>query len=178
MHAVQTILLLLIATGVAYIVYLLSRESRRSGEAEGPAPTGERTAGATDAAGNASGGTDRYGLQLALYREVVRLVTRIGQDGEISKHELIDFRSRTHEAEFLFDKDVAAYVEEIYQRAVKLAGTNRALKNTRLSIGDERDAITLENSKQLIWLADQLPQLARRFSKYLSEPHAVPPSGR
>ena len=163
MHAVQTILLLLIAAGVAYIAYRLFHAEQGSSAPAGQMERQEPVTPAPEPAGR-----DRYDRQLAVYREVVKVLTRIGQDGDITKHELIDFRAKTHEAGFLFDKDVAGYIDEIYQRALKLAGTNRMLKDTRLSIGEERDAITLENSKQLIWLADQLSQLDKRFRKHLA----------
>ena len=45
--------------------------------------------------------------------------------------------------------------------------TNEQLKSTSLPVGDERDRVTVENSKQLIWLADQLPQLNKLFEPYL-----------
>lgn len=177
MHAVQTILLLLIAGGVAYIAYRLYRGGSFGRENDGFAPAAVR-AGVSTETGADGEGPDKLCRQLVLYREVVRLLTRIGQDGDITKHELADFRASTHEAGFLFDRETAGYVEEIYQRALKLEGTNRALKDARLSIGEERDAITLENSRQLIWLADQLPQLHKRFGKYLSPADLPPSSGK
>jgi len=177
MHTVQTILLLLIAGGVAYIAYRLYLDGSLGGESGGFAHEAER-AGVSAESRTGGEGPDPLCRQLVLYREVVRLLTRIGQDGDITRHELVDFRARTHEAGFLFDRETAGYVEEIYQRALKLEGTNRALKDARLSIGEERDAITLENSRQLIWLADQLPSLHKRFGKYLSPADLPPSSGK
>lgn len=163
MHAVQTILLLFIVAGVAYIAYQLFRRGPEGMHFAGPAAEGQQ-----QAVHAGTGGTDRYDRQLAVYREVVRVLTRIAQDGHVEKAELLEYRSRTHEAGFLFDEGLAGYIEEIYRRALMLAGTNIALKKAALPIGDERDAITVENSKQLIWLADQLPQLKLRFEKYLT----------
>jgi hypothetical protein len=171
MEIFQTILLLLIAAGVGYIAFRLFRgdleivSGAESGEAGPEAPA------------VSAGATDQYDRRLQVYREVVRVLTKITQDGDISREELLEFRSRTNEAGFLFDKGTAGYIEEIYQRGSKLAGTNQALKDTKLSIGEERDAITVENSRQLIWLADQLSQLNKRFARYFEGPDRTRPSG-
>jgi hypothetical protein len=162
MHVIQTILLLLIAAGVAYIAYRLFHD-----RSDGSSSAAVRREQSSDT-GAGYGGPDPYGRQLAVYREVVRVLTRIAQDGHIEKRELVEFRSKTHEAVFLFDRELAAYIDEIYQRSMKLVGTNQALQNVNLSIGDERDALTVENSKQLIWLADQLSLLSKRFGKHLA----------
>ena len=64
---------------------------------------------------------------------------------------------------------MADYLEKLYAQASKLRMTNEQLKSTTLPIGDERDRITVENSKQLIWLADQLPQAQKLFEPFLGD---------
>jgi len=86
----------------------------------------------------------------------------------VSREELLAFRSKTHESGFLFGKDVAEYVEEIYSRSLKLRSSNALLKEQNLPVGEERDKVTVENSKQMIWLADQLPRLKQTFERYLT----------
>lgn len=109
----------------------------------------------------------QYEKRLGVYREVVRLLSLITRDGDIARNELITFRSKTHECHFLFDKTLAEYVDEIYFRSVKLRTTNDLMKSDALPIGEERDKVTVENSRQLIWLADQLPLAKNKFEKYL-----------
>jgi hypothetical protein len=96
----------------------------------------------------------------------VRILTMLGQRGELRKEELLDFRSRTMDAALLFDADVAAYIDEIYARGVKLMSTHELLKGTALAIGEERDRITVENARQTIWLADQLALIRKKFDRY------------
>jgi hypothetical protein len=48
-------------------------------------------------------------------------------------------------------------LKKLYNQASRLRMTNEQLTSTSLPIGDERDRVTVENAKQLIWLADQLP---------------------
>lgn len=108
-----------------------------------------------------------YEKRLGVYREVVRLLSLITRDGDVSNTELLAFRSKTHEAQFLFDKTIADYIDEIYYRSTKLRSTNERMKSDSLPIGEERDGVTVENSKQLIWLADQLPLLKNKFEFYL-----------
>jgi hypothetical protein len=105
--------------------------------------------------------------RLGIYNEVMRILTLVARDGDIVSEELQAFRSRTHESGFLFEQDVADYINDIYARSQKLRSTNSLLKSASLPIGEDRDNITVENSKQLIWLADQLPYVKKKFEKYL-----------
>lgn len=111
---------------------------------------------------------DIYERRLKVYREVIRILTLITQDGDISQNELTDFRSKTHESGFLFRKDLVAYVEEIYERSAKLRSTTALLKGPELPVGEQRDKVTIENSAHMIWLTGQLPLVKKKFEKYLS----------
>jgi hypothetical protein len=141
LNILQTLLLLLITAGIAYLVYRSSRGVR---------------------------GTRKslHARRREVYVDVVRILTMLGRTGEIRKEELLDFRSRTLDAALLFDAKIAAYIDEIYARGVKLMSTNELLKGTKLPVGEERDRITVENAKQTIWLADQLALIGKKFEQY------------
>ena len=141
LNILQTVLLMLIAAGVSYLVYRTLRGAR---------------------------GTRKslHARRGEVYGDVVRILTMLGKTGEIRKEELLDFRSRTQDAALLFDAEIAAYIDEIYARSVKLMSTNELLKGTALSVGEERDRITVENAKQTIWLADQLSMVQKKFQRY------------
>jgi hypothetical protein len=142
LNIVQTVLLLVIAGALGFLVY---RSGRR--------PTGIRKS--------------LHSRRQEVYDDVVRVLTMLGKRGEIRKEELLDFRSRTRDAALLFDAETADYIDEIYNRGVKLISTNELLQGTGLPIGDERDRITIENAKQTIWLADQLAMVKKKFERYL-----------
>jgi hypothetical protein len=141
LNILQTILLLAITTGMAFLVY------RARFGAQGT----------------------RRSLHLRrrdVYSDVVRILNRLGKTGELRKEELLDFRSRTQDAALLFDEEIAAYIDEIYTRGVKLMSTGEAMKGTALPIGEGRDAITVENTRQTIWLADQIALVGKKFERY------------
>ncbi|MGE5172455.1 MAG: hypothetical protein ACM3MD_01365 [Betaproteobacteria bacterium] len=141
LNILQIILLLLITAGVVYLVNRSFRGAR---------------------------GTRKslHARRREVYGDVVRILTMLGRTGELRKEELLDFRSRTMDAALLFDAEIAAYIDEIYARGVKLMNTYELLKGTSLPIGDERDEITVENTRQTIWLADQLALIGKKFERY------------
>jgi len=141
LNILQTVLLLLITSGVAYLVLRSSRGAR---------------------------GTRKSlnSRRREIYGDLVRILATLGKTGEIRKEELLDFRSRTLDAALIFDTEIAAYIEEIYARGVKLMSTNELLKGADLSIGEKRDEITVENARQTIWLADQLAMVEKKFGSY------------
>jgi hypothetical protein len=140
----NTLLLLVIAAGTAYTAYHYYSTSQ------------ERA------------GTELKERRMRIYREIVRLFSVITRDGDVSRDELLRFRSNTMESSFLFDKEISDYINTVHARASKLRATTELLKSRELPIGEERDKITVENSKQMIWLADQLPLLNKKFVQYLN----------
>ena len=148
----NTILLLAIAAGTGYVAYHIYSKAK----------------GQKDA--------DLYQRRLDVFREIVRFLSVISRDGNVSRPDILEYRSKTQESDFLFDKDITDYIEKIHAQAAKLRSTNDLLKSADLPIGEERDSVTVENSRQLIWLADQLPLLKKRFEPYLGRDgggHAV-----
>jgi hypothetical protein len=137
----QTILLLLITSGVGYLVYRTSRGARSTRKS-------------------------LHARRRDIYGDVERILTTLGKTGEIRKEELVDFRSRTLDAALIFDAEIAAYIDEIYSRGVKLMSTHELLKGSDLPIGEKRDDITVENARQTIWLADQLALVRKKFAHY------------
>ncbi len=138
----QTLLLLLIAAGTASLVF-----GRYRGGAHGTRQS-------------------LRSRRREVYGDVKRILSVLSQTGDLRKEELLDFRLRTQDAALLFDREIAAYIEDIYARGVKLMSTNELLKGTSLPVGEERDSITVENSRQMIWLADQLSLLGKKFQQY------------
>lgn len=138
---VQTLLLLAVAAGVAYLVHRSVRGSRSSRRS-------------------------LHSRRREIYGDTVRLLSMLSRRGEIRKEELLDFRSRTQDAALVFDPEIGTYIDEIYNRSVKLMSTHELLRGTTLSVGDDRDRVTVENAKQTIWLADQSAMAEKRFEKY------------
>jgi hypothetical protein len=141
LNILQTILLLAIAAGMAFLVHRAhfgARGTRRS----------------------------LHTRRREVFVDVVRILNRLGRTGELGKEELLDFRSRTQDAALLFDTEIAEYIDEIYTRGVKLMSTGEALKGTALPIGEKRDEITVENARQTIWLADQIAMVGKKFERY------------
>jgi len=137
----QTVLLILIAAGVSYLVY----RSR------------VKTAGTRKSL---------HARRCEVYNDVVQVLTMLGKRGEIRKEELLDFRSRTRDAALVFDGEIEAYLDDIYSRGVKLMSTNELLQGTSVAVGEERDRITVEHTRQLIWLADQPAVIQKKFARY------------
>jgi hypothetical protein len=153
MNVLDTVLLLVIAVCTAYIAHHFFRTDRVRADAA------------------------RFDNRLRLYREIVQFLSVLTRDGDISRQALQEFRSRTQESVFLFDQTIAEYLDKLHNQASRLRMTNEQLKSTTLPIGDERDRVTVENSKQLIWLADQLPFVNKLFEPYLGSPAGTPPNG-
>jgi len=141
LNILQTTLLLIIAAGVAYLIYRSSRGVRGSRKS-------------------------LHSRRREIYDDLMRILATLGKTGELRKEELLDFRLRTLDAALVFDTEIAEYIDEIYARGVTLMNTHEVLKGEDLHIGEKRDDVTVENAKQTIWLADQLAMVAKKFNQY------------
>jgi len=93
-------------------------------------------------------------------------LTHIMHDGNLKDlNHLWDYRAAIGEATFLFDEDITAYLEEIYQHGVKLHVDGHTMEP--LPVGDERSRLASAISENLLWLSNQLPELTKRFSPYM-----------
>ncbi len=142
-NVLDTLFLLVIAASTSYIAYHYYRTDRAHAE---------------DAL---------YADRLALYRETVKFLGIVTRDGDISRQALQEFRATSQEGAILFDETVADYLDKLHAQASRLRISNEQLKSQTLPIGDERDRVTVENSKQLIWFGEQLPKVKRLFEPYL-----------
>ena len=139
----NSLLLIVIAASTSYIAYHYYRRDRAEAE------------------------DTLYHDRQDFYRTVIQFLGAITRDGDISLAALQEFRTACQENAFLFDQGVADYLETLQSRVSRLRMTNEQLKSEKLPIGEERDNVTVENSKQMIWLGDQLPQVKKLFEPYL-----------
>ncbi len=63
---------------------------------------------------------DRYDRRLKVYEEVRQILSVILRDAKASYDDLLKFRRAVSEADFLFGSEIPNYIDEIYQRGVKL----------------------------------------------------------
>jgi hypothetical protein len=63
---------------------------------------------------------DRYERRLQVYKEVVRFIGIAIQNANYDNNELMTFRPKVSEADFLFEEEVGRYIDELHRRAVKL----------------------------------------------------------
>lgn len=60
---------------------------------------------------------DQYDRRLRIYEAVKKLLSIIVSEGKVEIRDLLGFRQKVAEADFLFPPDVMAYLDELYSRA-------------------------------------------------------------
>src|SRR5258705_7395765 len=63
---------------------------------------------------------DRYDRRLGVYEELRQILSLILRDAKASYDDLLKFRTSVSKADFLFGPEITDYIDEIYQRGVKL----------------------------------------------------------
>src|SRR5689334_11606848 len=63
---------------------------------------------------------DRYERRLQIYKEVVRFIVISAEKDNYDNDELMNFRPKVSEADFLFGEEVRKYIDELHNSAVNL----------------------------------------------------------
>lgn len=116
---------------------------------------------------------DRYDRRLKVYEEVRQILSVILRDGKASFDDLMKFRRAVSEADFLFGSEIPAYIDEIYQRGVKLQywyGEYRDYTQTKPD-GYDHQKVSDGMHAELSWLMEQLEPAKQKFKKYLDISH-------
>ncbi len=113
---------------------------------------------------------DRYDRRLRIYEEVTKILVVIVREADASYEELARFRVSVAEADFLFGPDIAEYVDEIYERGVRLHGWNEQYRDGAQikPAGYDHQKVVDEMHKELNWLLKQLETVIVKFNKYMS----------
>lgn len=112
---------------------------------------------------------DRYERRLQVYKEVVRFISIGIRDANYDNNELMTFRSKVSEADFLFGEEVPKYIDELHRRAVNLHRWNQEYRDysQQKPEGYDHGKVVEEKHKELTWVSSQLEPARNIFKKYL-----------
>lgn len=109
-----------------------------------------------------------YDRRLKVFEELMVLLWVIFRKGMCNDQEREQFQRATVEGSFLFDKDIANYLDTIHNKTLELGTIRAILKLNSLPRGDKRDQ-TVEKETQLFdWFMDQFEVSKEKFARYLS----------
>ena len=110
-----------------------------------------------------------YNLRYPIYREFRDFVLHIVQEGDLDLSRLYTFRKNTHDALFLYGKEVEDYLVEIDLKAQKLSQYQCRMNNRPDRFTQEQwDEMIKDETKLILWFSDSLTKGKRLFAKYLS----------
>ncbi len=112
---------------------------------------------------------DRYERRLRVYQNVVALLLLVQRDFKPEIGDLQKFRSDTAEADFLFEPEISAYLDELFERGWKLCCANKEYRDMFQPIppGYDHEKVVTEMHEQEIWFTDQFAAAKQKFKKYL-----------
>ena len=112
---------------------------------------------------------EKYDRRLRIYQEVVKILQITMRDAKASPDDLLQFRTSVAEADFLFGKEIAMYIDEIYKRGINLWHWSRTYRDSTQEIpeGYDHKKVVDEMHKELIWFTEQIEPAKKKFKKYL-----------
>ena len=101
---------------------------------------------------------DRYERRLQVYKEVVRFISIGIRDANYDNDELMTFRPKVSEADFLFGEDISKYIDELHKRAVNLSHWHKEYRDYSQPKPESYDhqKVVDEMHKEEVWILSQL----------------------
>ena len=112
---------------------------------------------------------DLFEKRYAVYRATTEFIGTIYREGTAKDESLQRFALAIGPAQFLFEADVDAQINEIYKRALDMS-VNRAYRSD-LPAGTELKQLAHEHDEHLGWFLEQGPMIAKKFAPYLKLTH-------
>lgn len=109
-----------------------------------------------------------YDRKIEIYRTVRTFLGLIDSKASITIEELLQFSYNTNEALFLFDREVAAYIQNLYRKAARLYAVSMSLEGLYVPSGEEKSRLVEEKSEILMWFTEQFEIVRDIFYKYIS----------
>jgi len=112
---------------------------------------------------------DRYDRRLRVYQGVVACLLLVQRDFKPEIGELQKFRRDTAEADFLFEPEISAYLDEIFKRGHSLWSANIEYRDFTQSSppGYDPNKVVATLSEQQAWFTDQFDVAKQKVKKYL-----------
>lgn len=111
---------------------------------------------------------EAYERKIQVYRIVMGFLSVKFANASVNIEQIRQFARDTDEAIFLFDRDLADYLREIYKKAVSLRYTNERLADQRLPVGEERSKLAGEDENLLNWFSEQHEIARKQFYKHIA----------
>ena len=112
---------------------------------------------------------DRYDRRLRVYQEVIAILTLVQQNFKPEISDLQKFRTATAEADFLFEPEISAYLDELFRRGLKLQQAHNEYRdfNQEAPPGYDHQKVMTEMHEQEMWFTEQYAAAKQKFAKYL-----------
>jgi hypothetical protein len=112
---------------------------------------------------------DQYERRLRVYEEVRSILTLVLRDFKPDFIDLQKFRAATAEADFLFEPEIPAYLDEIVKRGWLLRSAHSDYRDMFTPAPPEYDhqKVVNEITEQQKWFVEQPEQAKLKFKPYL-----------
>ncbi len=115
---------------------------------------------------------DLFDRRWAVYQAVIAFITAVCTDFKVKAADIGTFRRATITADFLFGPEIPTYIDELCDRAIKLANVHdkcRSIADPPPPPDYDHSAVTAAMAEGERWFVDQLERrtLNLKFAKYL-----------
>lgn len=105
---------------------------------------------------------DVYDRRLPVYRTATEFVRTVLRDLRPELQEILQFVADTEEALFLFDERIAAYLEQVFKKALRLHTIGAMLNEAAFD-----SALANEQTQLALWFTRQFEEIRTRFAPFL-----------
>ncbi len=112
---------------------------------------------------------DLFERRMKVFGACQELFSFIAREGELGHDEVYKFIENTANAEFLFGKEIRAYIDEVREKSLRLISIKEQLsKKSRTAAEKIQSNLLSEESRELtMWFGNQFDVSRKHFRNYL-----------
>lgn len=102
-----------------------------------------------------------------VYNELMKIFASTLRDRNITNDELYTFALCEKEGAFLYDQNIADYLDEIYKKLIIIQANSRFISKGLNATPQETQKIVDEYYSSLTWIGDEFKNCKIKFDKFL-----------
>ena len=109
---------------------------------------------------------DLYERRVLVLRGALAFLSAVRRDGTVKAAEIPALATALSERRYLFEQDLASYLEELQRNAVAIF-TKELLFRELIAGSPQRKTLVDQHSELIAWMLEQPAEIERRFETYL-----------
>jgi hypothetical protein len=107
---------------------------------------------------------DLYNRRIEYFNTIAAYLARVLSEDRVNEGEEVEFLRKMKNIEFVFEKEIEKYVDDIYNQSIELQRLDYQMRKAQ---GKEYENVLDKREAIISWFQNEMNQVRKKFVKYL-----------